>query len=319
MKSKEIILRDAFALKWIRKFRGKVSDSNIRTIVEILASPVGELKYWFTKVRDENVKMFQYKLGIVVIIKNEALYIKEWIEFHRSLGFDKFIIYDNGSNDEIETVLNKYVKNGVVDYIYYPGKNRQCDAYNDAVYRYKDIIQYMAIIDVDEFILPSIYGEDVYRMIDNILKSNVNYGGVVINWLCFGSNGHIIKPDGLVIEEYTRRGLEEFRANQNYKTIINPRRVFAFVYPHFPFYLKKCYGVDTDKNMVKTYTKIGVYNKLRINHYFTKSKEEYEKKMNRGKADRSDYRTMDDFYMHDVNDIEDNLAKEYATNVKKYI
>ena len=71
--------------------------------------------------------------------------------------------------------------------------------------------------------------------------------------------------------------------------------------------------------MVKTYTKIGVYNKLRINHYFTKSKEEYEKKMNSGKAVLSDYRTMDDFYINDVNDIEDNLAKEYATNVKKYI
>lgn len=319
MKLKEIILRNAFALSIIRKFRGKVSNSSIRNIVEILASPFGEIKYVFTKVRTENEKLYQYKLGIVVIIKNEAPYIEEWIEFHRNLGFDKFIIYDNESNDEIETVLSKYVKSGIADYIYYPGKNRQCDAYNDAVYRYKDIIEYMAVIDADEFILPSVYGENVYKMIDNILKTNMNYGGLVINWLCFGSNGHITKPDGLVIEEYTKRGNEKFQANQNYKTIINPRRVFAFVYPHFPFYLKGCCGVDTDENIIKTYTKIGIYNKLRINHYFTKSKEEYEKKMNRGKADRSDYRSMDDFYRHDVNDIEDTLAKKYAANVRKHI
>lgn len=79
MKLKEIILRNAFALSIIRKFRGKVSNSSIRNIVEILASPFGEIKYVFTKVRTENEKLYQYKLGIVVIIKNEAPYIEELV------------------------------------------------------------------------------------------------------------------------------------------------------------------------------------------------------------------------------------------------
>lgn len=32
---------------------------------------------------------------VVAIAKNEELYLKEWVEYHFHLGFDKIIICDN--------------------------------------------------------------------------------------------------------------------------------------------------------------------------------------------------------------------------------
>ena len=37
------------------------------------------------------------KIGVCLIIKNENEYLEEWLTHYRSLGVDKFFIYDNNS------------------------------------------------------------------------------------------------------------------------------------------------------------------------------------------------------------------------------
>ena len=49
-------------------------------------------------------------LAACIIIKNEAEYIKEWIDFHLLVGFDKIILYDNESNDNLKQKLENYIK-----------------------------------------------------------------------------------------------------------------------------------------------------------------------------------------------------------------
>lgn len=48
-------------------------------------------------------------LSATCIIKNEAEYMPEWLEYHLLVGFEKFYIYDNGSTDNIKQVLAPYV------------------------------------------------------------------------------------------------------------------------------------------------------------------------------------------------------------------
>jgi hypothetical protein len=43
---------------------------------------------------------------LVLIIKNESKYIVEWIEYHRQIGVDHFVIFDNDSSDEIKSIIN---------------------------------------------------------------------------------------------------------------------------------------------------------------------------------------------------------------------
>ena len=71
----------------------------------------------------------RYGLAVCAIAKNEGPYLVEWIEWHRKMGVEKFYFYDNESTDTTRRILEPYIKEGVVDYVYFPGYRRQgcCD------------------------------------------------------------------------------------------------------------------------------------------------------------------------------------------------
>ena len=62
----------------------------------------------------------RYQLSICAFFKNEARYLKEWIEYHRLIGVDHFYLYNNGSTDDFKRVLNPYVRKGVVTLVNWP-------------------------------------------------------------------------------------------------------------------------------------------------------------------------------------------------------
>ena len=88
----------------------------------------------------------------MLIAKNEATYIKEWLDFHIKQGVSKFIIYDNESTDNFREVLSPYIEAGIVIYDVIKGKRRQIDAYNMALNKYRRKFKYMGFIDADEFV-----------------------------------------------------------------------------------------------------------------------------------------------------------------------
>ena len=99
-------------------------------------------------------KAFEVNLSITAIIRNEAPYIKEWLEFHKLVGVERFYIYDNESTDNIKEVLQPYIEKGEVVYKYFPGEKMQFAAYNDSIKVNRYNTKYMAFIDLDEFIVP---------------------------------------------------------------------------------------------------------------------------------------------------------------------
>ena len=66
--------------------------------------------------------------------------------------------------------------------------------------------------------------------------------------------------------------------------------------------LKICYGMS----LVGAVSDTVKYKNIRIYHYFTKSKSEYLEKLNRRKADSTNFRDMGDFIKHDKNDVYDD-------------
>lgn len=97
-------------------------------------------------------KKFKTQLAIAAIIKNEGPYLEEWICYHRLIGVEKFILYDNESTDDTRSILEPYIEKGIVDYRLMKGRQRQLEAYNDALSRYYKKVKYLAVIDADEFI-----------------------------------------------------------------------------------------------------------------------------------------------------------------------
>ena len=119
----------------------------IRYLLILLAAPFCVFKYF--RVKDVPGRE---GLAFVLIAKNEAPYIEEWINFHHKQGVSHFIIYDNESEDNLREVLKPYIDSGLVTYHALTGKARQFDAYNLAVLDYGRKFKYMAFIDADEFV-----------------------------------------------------------------------------------------------------------------------------------------------------------------------
>lgn len=220
-------------------------------------------------------------LAIACVSKNEAPYLKEWIEYHKIVGVERFYFYDNESNDETKEILAPYIKDGTVVYHYLPNhpitkRLPQIEAYCDAIFKYRDRTRWMAIIDVDEFIVPV-----EKNTIPEFLADYDQHQAVVVNWVCFDSNGHDKKPTahgGLVTANYTRT-LKDHNASirdRFVKSIVNPKMVISYVSPHHGLYYENM-GTITE-NFQRTRgvaTKIHSSSKIRINHYKSKSREEY--------------------------------------------
>jgi hypothetical protein len=49
-------------------------------------------------------------MSVVTMFKDEAKWMKEWIEYNRLLGFEHFYMYNNDSTDNYEEVLEPYIK-----------------------------------------------------------------------------------------------------------------------------------------------------------------------------------------------------------------
>ena len=258
---------------------------------------------------EENKDLFKYELAIVAILKNEAPYVKEWIDYHLLAGVDHFYLYDNESEDNLKKVLQSYIENGIVDYIPYPGKCALMATYNDAVKNYKFDCQYIAFIDGDEFIFPKnnkSIKEILYEFLEND-EGNENIAGLAINWHLFASSG-LEKADLTkgVIERFVYRTPDNYEVdkhlgNAHVKTINNPRYVKCSINSHFRLYFDGAFAINELKEPVYSYfTESSNTNKIVINHYQTKSKEEYVEKIRRGNADflTTQYK-MDSFYALD--------------------
>lgn len=254
------------------------------------------------------------------ISKNEGPYIKEWIEYHKLVGIKKFYFYDNESDDNTKDIIEPYINDETVTYKFIKGKAQQIPVYNDAIHRYKKECRYLAFIDMDEYIVPS----EPFKKIDVIISDIINkYGkgasGVGLNWAIYGSSGHESTPKGLITENFIKRGNNNHYGNAHIKTICNPRLVSYYLSSHYAIYKLGAYSVDETgcKKLYVWFNDNPQYKNLRINHYFTKSKEQYIQKKSRGLGDRLGEYDMSKFHQYDLNDVDDFVMKQYIEVLEK--
>lgn len=259
-------------------------------------------------------------IAIVAIAKNEADYIAEWCAFHKVVGVDAIIIYDNESDDNMKSYIMPFIKDGFVKYNTIRGKTKQSEAYNLAIKDYGSDYKYLAFIDCDEFLFTVNDNENLFDVVDGIFNNDYNVGGVAVNWCVFGSSGNVTKPEGGVIENYLWRADLPGGGNACVKSIIRPETVLMFNNPHYPIYKRGYIAIDTTGKYVESWeNKIYEYKGLRINHYFTKSKEEWIKRRSIGRADISSVRSIEEFFEHDKNEVEDRSALSYKKEVDEIL
>lgn len=253
-------------------------------------------------------------LSVAAIVRNEACYIKEWIEYHRLAGVSRFYIYDNESEDNLREVLQPYVDEGLVVLTDFPGRWRQMPAYNDALRRCRYKTRWLALIDADEFLVP-VRDEDLVCF----LKKYEKYPGVVVNWVLYDSGGHENRPEGLVIENYrTVHGTDHPR-DHNVKSVVNPRRVKLCGSPHYCSYRRGCAVNENFEQVKGPSTAERSIAKIRLNHYFSKSYDEYLAKVSRGRiSSLGQYRlNREDYLFPDA--VEDYVMEKYAALLRSKV
>ena len=252
------------------------------------------------KQQNEKQKNFPHFCSIVAIVRNEAINFPEWIEYHRIIGIDKFYIYDNESTDNTKDILQPYIESGIVEYIYFPGEKMQIPAYTHFIKHFKNETKWAITIDLDEFIVSK--KQPFLSFLENQPDTIAQ---ILVPWVFFGSNGHIKRPDGLVIENYTKRAAHP----RMYKSIFNPRLTIS---------------TNVHKHIVAGKTIKPKMTDLMINHYFCKSWEDYSKRATRGDVYRGkefaqktfNRKKFDSF---DFNDIYDPFILQYVPEIKKRI
>ncbi|HSX10449.1 MAG TPA: glycosyltransferase family 92 protein [Chlamydiales bacterium] len=208
-------------------------------------------------------------IGIAAIFRNEAPYLKEWIEFHRLVGVEKFYLFDNLSTDAFQAVLEPY--RNIVELTHWPLEHSnvlewneiQCLAYERALHKAKGHVKWLAILDIDEFLFSPT------RSLSDVLAPFEQVGGIGVNWQAFGTSSvSEIRPEELLIETLNFKFPEQIGTNHHIKSIVRPERVRSCNNPHFVIYEPPFSQVTTDgtpfEGRLSPTIRIDL---LRINHY----------------------------------------------------
>lgn len=264
-------------------------------------------------------------LTLVSCIKNEAPHVAEWLAYYKSIGVEKFIIYNNMSNDETEDVINDLPFRDDINLIDFNPSNpdRQGLAFQTAKVVHGSKTEWMIFCDSDEFFMPTVK-QDLREFISNYKE----FSGFGATWQIYGSCGHILRPTGGVLENFLYKAQPDWDPNFHVKVIIKPAEVVSpgftksgYITPHM---WETKYGVSDEDGDVIDYRDKGRIKKIkiakiRVNHYFNRSYEDWIDKQRRGRATIQKKRSLDMFDIYDKNDVYDDTALQYLDELKKYL
>jgi hypothetical protein len=237
------------------------------------------------------------RVALVCIAKNEENYLQEWVSYYKKLGFTNVFMYENNWRS------NLFDDDKFVVKIPFDGEAQQLNSYNNFVKHHGKDYDWGAFFDVDEFLVLK-----KHNNISDFLLDYKDYSSVAINWVLFGDNNHtlVVGNNYSVLERFTKR---QIGVDKHIKTICKMSANPNFKSPHNPDNLT---WVDTNYNTGKgSFNENGLDNVAQLNHFFTKTKEEFKLKIDRGRSDIKNFRNLSDFEPHNINEIEDLTALKF--------
>lgn len=295
---------------------------------------------------DRSVPGPHWYLSAMAAIQNEAPYLDEWLAFCVLQGVEHVLLYDNFSTDNSREVLQPWIDRGIVellDWRIHWKNGAQTKAFSDALKRLRGCSRWVAFIDPDEFLF-----SPTGKSVSEVLKGYEDHAGVIVNWQCYGTSGHKMRPGGLTIESFTRRARTHWARNRRVKAIVDPLLAVEPYGSHL-FKVRRGHALVTEDfkpvRLVRSlkwrrllrhvaarlpYLPLDPYaakepspkqvsvSKLRINHYVTRSEEEAPLKYKDRNTMRDRDRRSHSRY-HDRNEVEDPILVSKAGQVRAII
>ena len=248
-------------------------------------------------------------LSACLCFKDSAAYLSEWLAFYTVLGVEHFYLYDNDSSDNYEAAIKPFLERGVVTLIRFPGAGVQGKIYQHCLTTYGHRTRWLLFSDDDEFLFPV---KDC--SLQEALAPYERYAGVAIPWAMYGSSGHVMRPSGLVIQNYVRRAAAP---DPQVKCVVNPGCIVEPIVIAHQFRCRGSLMVDEKFHPIREpIAPLATMDVFRLNHYATKSREEMRERRSRIQANTgapsplsmAQWIALDETY----NAVEDGIALRYV-------
>jgi hypothetical protein len=246
----------------------------------------------FVKINKPKIIYNIYNNNIKVCLctpcKNENRYIREFVEYYKNYGIDKIFLYDNNdkNGEKLEEVIGDYVNDRLVEILNWRGEIRPVfRIMNDCYQKNYKTYNWLVFFEVDEYIHLRNYS-NIKEYLN--LDSFKNCQKIHLNWVHHTDN-NLIHYDNRTLHE--RFPEVEPNAINNVRGSVNS--VKTILRGHIPnitidsihtlnMTLRGCDGFGRYQFIPTINTHNSDFRYYYIDHYYSKSLEEFIEKLNKG-------------------------------------
>ena len=266
------------------------------------------------------------RCAVVVSMRDDGLSVLEWVAHYRALGCTGIFIYSNDNVDGSDVLLDCLAFHGVITHIQNdcgPGYSPQRKAFAHALHLLPELRDYEWVFfaDSDEFFVPGPgYGPGLTDLIDAFEAQSPpgEPAALCFQWRWYVSAGAYARTPGLLLERFrhaTDHGLS--------KSLVRLSDVVSMRRLHFPDLRAGATLLRGDGVKLREASlweaRAPDYGAGQINHYWTKSFEEFSIKKARGDAvslAQNDFaRDFELFFKWNSDETAENLAPPPAALV----
>jgi Glycosyl transferase family 2 len=241
------------------------------------------------------------RIVLVSTMRNEGPYILEWVAYHLAIGFTDLVVCTNDCIDASPLLLDRLQALGLVTHLANqvgPEDKPQLAAYARAqdlsVVRHAD---WAMVLDADEFL--NIHAGE--GTVTDLIEAVPQATAFLLNWRIFGHSGHETWSPGCVTERFTRAAALGDAVNRSFKTLFTKIDAYGCkLLPHQPRFpdearmselcyvngagtvLPRYFYDESRADFLQSEPDQVSWKLAQINHYNTRSWEDYLVKHHRG-------------------------------------
>lgn len=238
--------------------------------------------------QNQNQNIKEAKVGMCSLGKQENLYVREFVEHYKNYGVKKIYLYDTNdiNGERFEEVIDDYIKSGFVEVNDWRGKFKvQFKILNVCYKAHKDEYDWIMFTDLDEYI--HLYNN--YTKVGEFLaEPKFNQCEIVyLNLICHSDNEHLYYENKPLKERFPNVVPSDMFGGKNLeiKFILKGHMENVSIYCLHRGNMgikNNCNGFGHKDKYKSIYTTEPDTMYYYYDHYYSKSTEEFVKKIVRG-------------------------------------
>jgi hypothetical protein len=229
------------------------------------------------------------KAAVVGTMRDDGIYILEWVAHYLALGFEHLFIYTNDNADASLELLTCLAKHGVITVFESEVTGEvppEAKAFGHAVHLNEALydFEWALFVDSDELlVLAPQYQHSIHMVLSALAQSypRAEVAGICYDWLWFVSDMVFERQPGLLLERF-----QHARAHWLAKCVVRMKDILSMRHQHYPEVAPGFLVVDSlfkPLDLTQIWERrVAEYGGGRINHYWPRSFEEFAIKKARG-------------------------------------